>query len=187
MRRRHSSHSCKSAAARMAVKGAPFLGAFIGAKRRPLTATAAEATRGASRARVIAEQKISQRLRNLAQRRDAHRPRKICMCGTCRFLTLHSFSTKNDGDAAAALCSTNTKPQIDATDRPASSRATRSPGKSTPPKTGTFLRAHSGINEHRGNVDICSQAVARYFASALNVTTLRATFPHKVPEVVCSL
>jgi len=28
----------------MAVKGAPFCGAFIGAKRRPLTATAAEAT-----------------------------------------------------------------------------------------------------------------------------------------------
>ena len=28
----------------MAVKGAPFFGAFIGAKRRPFTATAAEAT-----------------------------------------------------------------------------------------------------------------------------------------------
>jgi hypothetical protein len=44
MRKRHFSHSWKTAAARMAVKGAPFFGAFIGAKRRPLTATAAEAT-----------------------------------------------------------------------------------------------------------------------------------------------
>ncbi len=34
----------KTAAARMAVKGAPLSSAFIGAKRRPLTATAAEAT-----------------------------------------------------------------------------------------------------------------------------------------------
>jgi hypothetical protein len=44
MRKRHFSHSWKTAAARMAVKGAPFFGAFIGAKRRPFTATAAEAT-----------------------------------------------------------------------------------------------------------------------------------------------
>ncbi len=44
MRKRHFSHSCKTAAARMAVKGAPLSSAFIGAKRRPLTATAAEAT-----------------------------------------------------------------------------------------------------------------------------------------------
>ena len=44
MKRRHSFHSCKTAAARMAVKGAPYSGAFIGAKRRPFTATAAEAT-----------------------------------------------------------------------------------------------------------------------------------------------
>ncbi|HLH08002.1 MAG TPA: hypothetical protein VKW78_12260 [Terriglobales bacterium] len=45
MRKIHFSHSCKTAAARTAVKGAPLSGAFIGAKRRPLTATAAEATR----------------------------------------------------------------------------------------------------------------------------------------------
>jgi hypothetical protein len=45
MRRRHSSHSCKSPAARTAVKGAPFSSAFIEAKRRPLTAAAAEGTR----------------------------------------------------------------------------------------------------------------------------------------------
>jgi hypothetical protein len=44
MRKRHFSHNWKTAAARMAVKGAPFSSAFIGAKRRPLTATAAEAT-----------------------------------------------------------------------------------------------------------------------------------------------
>jgi hypothetical protein len=44
MRKRHFSHSCKTAAARMAVKGAPLSSAFIEAKRRPLTATAAEAT-----------------------------------------------------------------------------------------------------------------------------------------------
>jgi len=45
MRKIHFSHSWLTAAARMAVKGAPFSGAFIAAKRRPLTATAAEATR----------------------------------------------------------------------------------------------------------------------------------------------
>ena len=50
MRKIHFSHSCKTAAARTAVKGAPFFGAFIGAKRRPFTDGAAEATRGASRA-----------------------------------------------------------------------------------------------------------------------------------------
>jgi hypothetical protein len=44
MRKRHFSHSCKTAAARMAVKGAPLSSAFIEAKRRPLTATAAKAT-----------------------------------------------------------------------------------------------------------------------------------------------
>jgi hypothetical protein len=44
MRKIHFSHSCKTAAARMAVKGAPLSSAFIEAKRRPLTATAAEAT-----------------------------------------------------------------------------------------------------------------------------------------------
>ena len=44
MRKIHFSHCCKTAAARMAVKGAPLSSAFIGAKRRPLTATAAEAT-----------------------------------------------------------------------------------------------------------------------------------------------
>jgi len=43
MRRRHSFHSCKTAAAEASVKGAPFFGAFIEAKRRPFTATAAEA------------------------------------------------------------------------------------------------------------------------------------------------
>jgi hypothetical protein len=43
MRRRHSSHTWKTAAAEASVKGAPFFGAFIGAKRRPFTATAAEA------------------------------------------------------------------------------------------------------------------------------------------------
>jgi len=37
MRKRHFSHSCKTAAAEAAVKGAPFFGAFIGAKRRPFT------------------------------------------------------------------------------------------------------------------------------------------------------
>jgi len=45
MRKIHFSHSWLTAAARMAVKGAPLSSAFIGAKRRPLTATAAEATR----------------------------------------------------------------------------------------------------------------------------------------------
>jgi hypothetical protein len=44
MRKRHFSHNCKTAAARTAVKGAPLSSAFIEAKRRPLTATAAEAT-----------------------------------------------------------------------------------------------------------------------------------------------
>jgi hypothetical protein len=51
MRKRLFSHSREPAAARTAVKGAPFLGAFIGAKRRPWMATAAKATRSASRAR----------------------------------------------------------------------------------------------------------------------------------------
>ena len=45
MRKRHFSHSWKTPAARIAVKGAPLSSAFIEAKRRPLTATAAEATR----------------------------------------------------------------------------------------------------------------------------------------------
>ena len=44
MRRRHSSHSWLPPAARTAVKGAPLSSAFIEAKRRPLTATAAEGT-----------------------------------------------------------------------------------------------------------------------------------------------
>jgi len=44
-RKIHFSRSCKTAAARMAVKGAPLFSAFIAAKRRPLTATAAKATR----------------------------------------------------------------------------------------------------------------------------------------------
>jgi len=45
-RKIHFSHRWKTAAARMAVKGAPFSGAFIEAKRRPLTAIlAAKATR----------------------------------------------------------------------------------------------------------------------------------------------
>jgi hypothetical protein len=44
MRRRHSSHTWKTAAAEASVKGTPFFGAFIGAKRRPFTDAGAEAT-----------------------------------------------------------------------------------------------------------------------------------------------
>jgi hypothetical protein len=49
MKRRHSFHSCKKAAAEAAVKGAPFFGAFIEAKRRPFTDDRSGGYRAAAR------------------------------------------------------------------------------------------------------------------------------------------
>jgi hypothetical protein len=102
MRKRHFSHCCKTAAARIAVKGAPLSSAFIEAKRRPLTATAAEATRvSAPGCPFSLDPLLSTRLQESAPQRARRLPTStrvfVCKRDPAKLMIFKMFTHVNTG------------------------------------------------------------------------------------------